>query len=79
MTRNTVSEDQHSAYCLLYSWKKKVGWRGAYQHLLGNAQLFFGFFFSGKTQDNRGCLCGEQGAWGTEVAGDFPLLNPFEP
>ena len=81
MTWNTVksSEDPHSVYCLLNSWKRKWGGGGAYQHLLGNAQSLF-FFFLENTQDNRSCVCGgEQRARGTEVAGDFPLLNFFEP
>lgn len=47
MTWNTVksSEDPHSVYCLLNSWKRKWGGGGAYQHLLGNAQSLFFFFW----------------------------------
>lgn len=45
MTRNTVSEDQHSAHCLLYSWKKKVGWQGCISASAWKCTAVFWVFF----------------------------------
>lgn len=39
------TEGQHSPTVCCIHGKRKWGGGGAYQHLLGNAQLFFGFFF----------------------------------
>lgn len=57
-------------YTVCYIHGKK---EGTNQHLLGMRSSFLGFFFLENTQDNSGFLCAEQGAWGTEVEGDFPL------
>lgn len=64
--------------------KKRAGGRGAL-HISICLEMHSCFlFFLENTQDNSGCLCGgEQGAWGTEVEGEFLLhtivnLKPCE-